>query len=91
MFEKNMMHDIFECKYSIELDFQLIIKRGYKTMKNIISILAALSVFLFSATVFAGEGPLALPSGTNPEAKKHNVEGIEHWQQGHYDVASETF
>jgi Flp pilus assembly protein TadD len=60
-------------------------------MKNTISILAALSVFLFSATVFAGEGPLALPSGTNPEAKKHNVEGIDHWQQGHYDVALKHF
>ena len=60
-------------------------------MKNIISILAALSLFFFSATVFAGEGPLALPSGANPEAKKHNVEGIDHWQQGHYDVALKHF
>ena len=60
-------------------------------MKNILSILAALSLLFFSATVFAGEGPLALPSGAKVEAKKHNLEGIDHWQQGHYDVALKHF
>ena len=60
-------------------------------MKSILSILAVLSLLLFSATVFAGEGPLALPSGAKAEAKKHNLEGIDHWQQGHYDVALEHF
>ena len=60
-------------------------------MKNIISILVALSFFLFSATVFAGEGPLALPKGADDKAKKENVKGIDHWQQGHYDVALQHF
>ena len=60
-------------------------------MKNIISILAALSLFLFAATVFAGEGPLALPKGADDKAKKENVKGIDHWQQGHYDVALKHF
>ena len=47
---------------------------------------------MIPATVFtAGEGPLPLPSGANPEAKKHNAEGIDHWNQGHYDVALKHF
>ena len=60
-------------------------------MKNIVSILAVLVFFLVSTFAFAGEGPLALPKGSNKEAKKHNVEGIDHWQQGHYDVALKHF
>ena len=49
------------------------------------------SLFFLSATAMAGEGPLALPKGAKAEAKKHNLEGIEHWQQGHYDVALKHF
>ena len=60
-------------------------------MKNIIWIVAALSLFLFSATAFAGEGPMKLPEGAKPEAKKHNQEGIKHWGMGHYDVALKHF
>lgn len=60
-------------------------------MKNILAILTVLALFSVSTTAFAGEGPLALPSGAAPEAKKHNVEGIDHWQQGHYDVALQHF
>ena len=37
------------------------------------------------------EGPLALPAESDPEANKHNMEGIDHWNQGHYDVALEHF
>ena len=37
------------------------------------------------------EGPLALPAESDPEANKHNVEGIDHWNQEHYDVALEHF
>ena len=61
-------------------------------MKNIFSVLVVLALFMIPATVFtAGEGPLPLPSGANPEAKKHNAEGIDHWNQGHYDVALKHF
>ena len=37
------------------------------------------------------EGPLALPAESNPEANKHNEEGIDHWNQGHHDVALKHF
>ena len=37
------------------------------------------------------EGPLALPAGSNPEANKHNEEGISHYKEGHYDVALKHF
>ena len=33
------------------------------------------------------EGPLALPAGSNPEANKHNVEGIASWNKGDYKGA----
>ena len=56
-------------------------------MKNIISILVALSLFLFSATVFAGEGPMKLPSGAKPEAVSHNKEGIASWNNKDYQGA----
>jgi len=60
-------------------------------MKSIFCTLVFLALFLIPATVFAGEGPLSLPTGAKPEAKKHNVEGIDHWKQGHYDVALKHF
>ena len=60
-------------------------------MKNILSILAILACFLVSTMAFAGEGPMNLPSGAKPEAKQHNKEGIDHWNQGHYDVALKHF
>ena len=60
-------------------------------MKNFLSVLVVLVLFMIPMTVFAGEGPLNLPSGANPEAKKHNLEGIDHWNQGHYDVALKHF
>ena len=61
-------------------------------MKNIFSILVFIALILIPVTVFAGgEGPLSLPEGADPEAKKHNVEGIDHWQQAHYDVALKHF
>ena len=41
--------------------------------------------------VSPSEGPLALPAESNPEANKHNEEGIDHWNQGHYDVALKHF
>ena len=57
-------------------------------MKNIFYILLFLALFMIPATVFAaGEGPLPLPSGANPEANKHNVEGIASWNQKDYKGA----
>ncbi len=37
------------------------------------------------------EGPLLLPADSNPEAKKHNEEGISHYKEGHYDIALNHF
>ena len=37
------------------------------------------------------EGPLALPTGSNPEANMHNEKGISHYNEGHYDVALKHF
>jgi len=60
-------------------------------MKNIVSILVVLALFIAPVITFADEGPLNLPAGANPEANKHNLEGIDHWNQGHYDVALKHF
>ena len=60
-------------------------------MKNILAILTMLALFLVPTTAFAGEGPMKLPKGANPEAVSHNKEGIDHWNQGHYDVALKHF
>jgi len=48
-------------------------------MKNILAILAALALFSVSTTVFAGEGPLALPKGADDKAKKHNARVVMCW------------
>ena len=50
-------------------------------MKNILAILTVLALFLISTTAFAGEGPMNLPAGANPEAVKHNKEGIAGWNK----------
>ena len=55
-------------------------------MKNILSILVVLALFLVSATAFA-EGPMNLPSGANPEAVSHNKEGIASWNKKDYKGA----
>jgi len=49
-------------------------------MKNILSILAVLALFLVSTTAFA-EGPMKLPEGAKAEAVKHNNEGIAGWNK----------
>ena len=56
-------------------------------MKNILAILAALALFSVSTTVFAGEGPMKLPSGAKPEAVSHNKEGIASWNKKDYKGA----
>ena len=42
---------------------------------------------------FADEGPLKFPmrEGSNASAHEHNEEGIDHYNQGHYDVALKHF
>ena len=62
--------------------------KGITTMKNIFSILVVLGLFMIPATGFAaGEGPLPLPAGANPDANKHNKEGIASWNQNDYKGA----
>lgn len=51
----------------------------------------ALTFFLLPLTAIAGEGPMKMPAGANAEANKHNEEGIDHWGQGHHDVALKHF
>jgi len=49
------------------------------------------SLFLLSATAFAGEGPMKLPEKAKADAKMHNKEGIKHWGMGHFDEALKHF
>lgn len=35
--------------------------------------------------------PLATTAGTDPEAAKHNAEGIDHYNQGHWGIAKTHF
>jgi len=56
-------------------------------MKNILSILTVLALFLVSTTAFAAEGPMKLPSGAKPEAVSHNKEGIASWNKKDYKGA----
>jgi len=60
-------------------------------MKKVMLVLAALCFLGLPLTSFAGEGPMSLPDGSNADAVKHNKEGIDHWGQGHYDVALKHF
>ena len=60
-------------------------------MKKVMLVLAALCLLGLPVSSFAGEGPMSLPSGSNADAVKHNKEGIDHWGQGHYDVALKHF
>lgn len=60
-------------------------------MKKIMLVLAAICLLGLPVTSFAGEGPMALPAGSNADAVKHNKEGIDHWNQGHHDVALKHF
>ena len=34
---------------------------------------------------------MKLPAGANADSNKHNEEGIDHWNQGHFDVALKHF
>ena len=37
------------------------------------------------------EGPLNLPTESDPEANTHNDEGILHYKEGHFDIALKHF
>ena len=60
-------------------------------MKIFSVVLLSMFFMVFSSSAFAGEGPMALPSGSNSDSVKHNQEGITHWGKGHYDVALKHF
>ena len=60
-------------------------------MKKVMLVLAVFCLLGLPVSSFAGEGPMSLPSGSNADAVKHNKEGIDHWGQGHYDVALKHF
>ena len=56
-------------------------------MRNILSILVVLAFFVTPVTALAGEGPMELPKGANPEAVSHNKEGIASWNKKDYKGA----
>jgi len=59
-------------------------------MKKLFLVLTAL--FFISAPLAAfAESPLDLPADAKAEAKKHNQEGVSHYNQGHPDVALKHF
>jgi len=62
-------------------------------MKKIMLFMAILFFASFVAVAFADEGPLKFPmrEGSNASANEHNEEGIDHFNQGHYDVALKHF
>jgi len=60
-------------------------------MKKVLIALVAVAFFALPVAALAGEGPMALPAGSDPSATMHNDEGIKHWNKGHYDVALEHF
>jgi tetratricopeptide (TPR) repeat protein len=62
-------------------------------MKKIMFFMAVLFFATFTAVAFADEGPLKFPmrEGSNASAHEHNEEGINHYNQGHYDVALQHF
>ncbi|OGW29212.1 MAG: hypothetical protein A3K09_07525 [Nitrospinae bacterium RIFCSPLOWO2_12_FULL_47_7] len=60
-------------------------------MKKFLVLFIAVMVFALPLSAFADDSPLALPAGANPEAVKHNNEGIEHFKAGHFDVALQHF
>ena len=56
-------------------------------MKRFLVIIAALMFISAPISALAQEGPMNLPAGSDASAVSHNKEGIDHWGQGHYDVA----
>jgi len=59
-------------------------------MKKLFPVLAVL-FFIFAPLAAFAESPLNLPADAKAEAKKHNQEGISHYNQGHPEVALKHF
>ncbi len=60
-------------------------------MKKILTLLVAVFILAAPMAALASEGPMHLAAGASADAKGHNQEGIDHWNQGHYDVALKHF
>ena len=60
-------------------------------MRTVISVLFALVLISLPLTAVAGEGPMALPAGSNSGADMHNKAGIKHWGMGHAEEALKHF
>ena len=60
-------------------------------MKKLLIMISLLVFVLLPFTALAGEGPMKLPAGANADSNSHNEEGIDHWNQGHFDVALKHF
>ena len=60
-------------------------------MRTVISVLFALVLISLPLTAVAGEGPMALPAGSNAGADMHNKAGIKHWGMGHAEEALKHF
>jgi Flp pilus assembly protein TadD len=58
--------------------------------KSLVAFIAVMFLVL-PLSAFADESPLPLPAGASADAVKHNNEGIEHFNQGHFDVALHHF
>lgn len=59
-------------------------------MKKLLLVLVTLFFISMPLVAFA-DSPLDLQADANADAKKHNEEGISHYNQGHYDVALQHF
>ena len=62
-------------------------------MKKVIFSFVTICLLTISMTAFGDEPALRFPDrdGSSEEAHKHNLEGINHYNQGHYDVALKHF
>ncbi len=60
-------------------------------MRTVISVLFVLFLISFPLTVFAEEGPMELPEGSNASADMHNKMGIKNWEAGTVEEACRHF
>ena len=58
---------------------------------RLLAVLTVLSVSAFLTACATTSPPLATMSSADPAAAKHNAEGIEHYNLGHWDVARGHF
>lgn len=62
-------------------------------MKRLFILFITFTLVFLPGMVLAGESPLKFPmrEGSNASAHQHNEEGIDQYNQGHYDVALKHF